>query len=241
MEQKNRILWVDFSKGVVMLLVIVGHSSIPTIIRGAIYSFHMPLFFLLSGYTTKCSETKQDILQRVKKTAKGLLLTAYLLWITRTLIYLLIGRVNYSLPQMFFSAIWAGGEEYEFWGLNIPAMGMTWFLVVLFILRNIYDVLQCLTKKHLTLISVCITFLGMLIGHWIQLPFSFDLALFSFVFYHCGQILKHKGIQFSTFKCVTSAMLAGGGAAYRICNLRYISRNDFKKISNFVYNMRNSG
>lgn len=171
MEQKNRILWVDFSKGIVMLLVIVGHSSIPTILRGAIYSFHMPLFFLLSGYTTKCSETKQDILQRVKKTAKGLLLTAYLLWITRTLIYLLIGRVNYSLPQMIFSAIWAGGVEYEFLGLNIPAMGMTWFLVVLFILRNIYDVLQCLTKKHLTLISVCITFLGMLIGHWIQLPF----------------------------------------------------------------------
>ena len=214
MEQENRILWIDCAKGMVMLLVIVGHSNIPSILRGAIYSFHMPLFFLLSGYTTKCSETKQQVSQRMKKTAKNLLITAYLLWIIRLMIYLLIGRVKYSLFQIMLSAVWAGGEEYNIAGFHIPAMGMTWFLVTLFILRNTYDILSYLTnEKHMTFISVCATILGMIIGLWIQLPFSFDLALVSFAFYHCGQLLRRNGIRISAPKCAASAILWGGGAA----------------------------
>lgn len=210
-EMKNRILWIDDIKGIVMLLVIVGHSSIPGILRGAIYSFHMPLFFFLSGYTTKCSETKQQILQRIKKTAKGLLIPAYLLWAIRLIIYLIIGRVDYSLPQVFLSAIYAGGEKYTVAGFTIPAMGMTWFLVTLFILRNTYDILQYLTKKYMTLISVCATILGIAVGFWFQLPFNLDLALFSFTFYHCGQLLSRNAVRVSASKFAASAILWGGG------------------------------
>lgn len=215
MEQKNRILWIDCVKGIVMLLVIVGHSNIPAILRGAIFSFHMPLFFLLSGYTTKCSETKQQIFLRIKKTAKSLFITAYLLWAIRLIIYFIMGRVSYSLPQIMLSAIWAGGGEYSIAGFNIPAMGMTWFLVTLFMLRNAYDILQYLAnKKHMTLVSVCVAILGRFIGLWIQLPFSFDLVLLSFAFYHCGQFLSRKCIRVSVPKCAASAILWGGGTTY---------------------------
>ncbi len=211
MEPKNRILWIDFTKAVVMLLVIIGHSSLPNFLRGALYSFHMPLFFLLSGYTTKCSETKQQIFQRIRKTAKGLLLRAYLLWVIRLMIYLIISRVQYSLPQIVLSAIWAGGAEYTISGFTIPAIGMTWFLVTLFLLRNAYDILQYLMhKKHMTLISVCATVLGMGVGLLFRLPLSFDLALLSFLFYHCGQLLSQKGIQVSVPKIAASTILWGG-------------------------------
>lgn len=210
MEQKNRILWIDFTKAVVMLLVIVGHSSIPAIFRGAIFSFHMPLFFLLSGYTTKCSETKQQIFLRIKKTAKGLLIPAFLLWAIRLIIYLIIGRVNYSLPQIILSAIWADGVEYKIAGFNIPAMGMTCFLVTWFILRNTYDIIQYLTnKKHMTLISGCTAILGMTIGLFVHLPFSIDLALLSFAFYHCGQLLSRNGIRVFAAKFDVSAIWGG--------------------------------
>lgn len=193
-----------------MILVIVGHSSIPGILRGAIYSFHMPLFFFLSGYTTKCSETKRQILQRIKKTAKGLLIPAYLLWAIRLIIYLIIGRVDYSLPQVFLSAIWAGGEEYTIAGFTIPAMGMTWFLVTLFILRNTYDILQYHFKKYMTSVSVGVAVLGMVIGLLFSLPFCFDLAMLSFAFYHCGQLLKNKSIQVSSLNFAASTILWGG-------------------------------
>ncbi len=210
MEQKKRILWIDFTKAVVMLLVIVGHSSIPAIFRGAIFSFHMPLFFLLSGYTTKCSETRQQIFLRIKKTAKGLLIPAFLLWAIRLIIYLIIGRVNYSLPQVFLSAVWAGGEEYTIAGFTIPAIGMTWFLVTLFILRNTYDFLHFYFNYYMTLISVCATILGITVGLWFQLPLNFDLALFSFAFYHCGQLLSRNAVRASVPKFAASTILWGG-------------------------------
>jgi fucose 4-O-acetylase-like acetyltransferase len=53
----NRIIWLDIAKGIGILLVITGHNlgfitNFPVEHR-LIYSFHMPLFFLLTGYTLK--------------------------------------------------------------------------------------------------------------------------------------------------------------------------------------------
>jgi fucose 4-O-acetylase-like acetyltransferase len=43
--------WIDIAKGIGIFLVIVGHSHCPPFLQTIIYSFHMPLFFFLSGYT----------------------------------------------------------------------------------------------------------------------------------------------------------------------------------------------
>ena len=49
---KQRLDWLDIAKGIAILLVIVGHTvNNPSIIRQVIFSFHMPLFFILAGYT----------------------------------------------------------------------------------------------------------------------------------------------------------------------------------------------
>ncbi len=47
---KNRIGWVDLLRGVGMFLVIIGHTLYNDFGRAIIYSFHMPLFFALSGF-----------------------------------------------------------------------------------------------------------------------------------------------------------------------------------------------
>ena len=46
----SRIDWVDLAKGIAILLVILGHTVKVPIIRAAIFSFHMLLFFILSGF-----------------------------------------------------------------------------------------------------------------------------------------------------------------------------------------------
>ena len=70
---KERILYFDILKGVAILLVIWGHSvliypinfmsegSIWKYIRDIIYSFHMPLFFIISGWTYAISKNKKII------------------------------------------------------------------------------------------------------------------------------------------------------------------------------------
>lgn len=42
--------WIDYLKGLGIILMIIGHSSIYQPVIKWIYGFHMPLFYMLSGY-----------------------------------------------------------------------------------------------------------------------------------------------------------------------------------------------
>ena len=53
---KDRILWLDTLKVMAIYLVVLGHIVSTTYqpnLKGIIYSFHMPLFFMISGYLNK--------------------------------------------------------------------------------------------------------------------------------------------------------------------------------------------
>ena len=49
MKEKERILWIDYTKSICIYLVVLGHTLIPQPMTDFIYTFHMPLFFFLSG------------------------------------------------------------------------------------------------------------------------------------------------------------------------------------------------
>ena len=46
---KERINWIDLSKGFAILFMVIGHTNIPESLSKYIWSFHMPLFFFVSG------------------------------------------------------------------------------------------------------------------------------------------------------------------------------------------------
>ncbi|WP_261379745.1 acyltransferase family protein [Bacillus licheniformis] len=46
---QKRIEWIDVSKGVGIILVVLGHTPTPDWLKTFIFAFHMPLFFFLSG------------------------------------------------------------------------------------------------------------------------------------------------------------------------------------------------
>ena len=46
----RRLRWLDLYKGLAILLVVLGHMNIPARASQLIYSFHVPLFFIASGY-----------------------------------------------------------------------------------------------------------------------------------------------------------------------------------------------
>lgn len=48
----NRLEWLDIAKGITILLMVIGHSNIPERLHYLIWVFHMPLFFIASGYST---------------------------------------------------------------------------------------------------------------------------------------------------------------------------------------------
>lgn len=46
----RRISWVDYGKGLAILLVFWGHAICPEPVRASFYAFHIPVFYFLSGY-----------------------------------------------------------------------------------------------------------------------------------------------------------------------------------------------
>ena len=68
---------IDIAKGIAIILMVMGHSSCPTELYKAIYSFHMPLFYILSGYFLNkdpLTDTRSFLLNKWKKLAIPLII-----------------------------------------------------------------------------------------------------------------------------------------------------------------------
>ena len=52
MEKGNRTQSVDIAKGILIILVVVAHAQMD-IVHDIIFMFHMPLFFVISGFLMK--------------------------------------------------------------------------------------------------------------------------------------------------------------------------------------------
>ena len=50
---KQRVLWIDWIKIIGIYLIVLGHMSAPG--NDFIYVFHVPLFFITSGYLAQKS------------------------------------------------------------------------------------------------------------------------------------------------------------------------------------------
>lgn len=69
MSTKKRIDWVDVAKGICMILVIISHAEEHFIpgqmakLKIPIYTFHMPLFFFISGYLFSMKSSFKEFLK----------------------------------------------------------------------------------------------------------------------------------------------------------------------------------
>ncbi len=70
-SRTERIGWIDTAKGIGILLVMLGHCYLDAKFVFWFYSFHMALFFFLSGYTFGA---KGDYFSFLKKKARTLLI-----------------------------------------------------------------------------------------------------------------------------------------------------------------------
>ena len=82
----KRIEYLDIAKGIGILLVVLGHNDFEVIslfMQRLIYSFHMPLFFFLSGYFINTAVPFFDFFKkRFHALIKPYLFTIFLIYFT---------------------------------------------------------------------------------------------------------------------------------------------------------------
>ncbi|WP_298399671.1 acyltransferase family protein [Sphingobium sp.] len=77
-QAQYRLDWVDVARGIGIVAVVVGHVWTRGPLRDAMYSFHMPLFFLLSGMLSRPHPvgvfTRRQLVSQMRPYAAFLLL-----------------------------------------------------------------------------------------------------------------------------------------------------------------------
>ena len=143
----KREAWLDGLKGFAILLVILGHvlsgsldaNTFPDAyyslygLRSWIYSFHMPLFFLLSGFTFTLAYYQGGTLQRRRYFRQ----VWNLLWIY-VLFALLLWGVKQVVPELV-------NETYtieDLKGMFLTPLGNFWYLYVLLALYLVAALVQ---------------------------------------------------------------------------------------------------
>ena len=163
--QRNNV--IDIAKGIAIILMVVGHcDDLPEVVRYFIYSFHMPLFFIFSGYFFR----KRGGMDCVKNSARGLLKPYLIVSIVGVLLATLLYGAEGFKEQLLGCILANGGAA--FFGERMPTTGPMWFLVALFWCRLFYDYLVSKTHRPL-LWSFVISTVAFAIGYFItNLPFG---------------------------------------------------------------------
>lgn len=131
---KVRVAWIDYLKFVAIIFVVWGHNYGGLVyVRDFIYSFHMPLFFMISGYLFK---TNLSYRENLTKSFKTLLLPYTYL--------------NLLLLPLYLWDMHKGASFLEY-AIRFVTGDLYWFIMALFLMRvasypilkkNIYYILM---------------------------------------------------------------------------------------------------
>lgn len=174
---------VDFVKAIGILLMILGHcQGIPYLLRNFIFSFHMPLFFIMSGYFYKDKPIKE-----LFKTGSKHLVVPYLITSLFIVLLCFVAQKPVLAQQKMIGILMSnGGWPQEKFGANLPYIGPIWFLLALFWCKIFYRTLKRLTNKCL-LVSTLLSSAAFIVGKYIlNLPFGLLTGFCGLVFYSMG-------------------------------------------------------
>ena len=186
---RERINWVDVARGIGVLLVIYGHGLAATPLRFIIYSFHMPLFFFISGVVFH-KRKNEKYLTVLKKDFKRILIPylifaaiSFTLWLSN----IPLDRIKWDLVLRQIIGIFYGSGNNGYLAINI----VLWFLPCLFIVKQIFWFISRLEIKLIIPILFLFSALGYCFHVFfptLKLPFGFESALTGVVFFGLGYL-----------------------------------------------------
>lgn len=187
----KRVEWIDLAKGLGMLLVILGHCvCFGGIMHNAIFAFHMPLFFILSGIVYKTNS--KGI---VSKKIKSLIVPYFIFSILGILVSLAIPIWRRKITvKSIICDIYLGNPD----NINVSSI---WFLMCMFWTCILTYLIYKIKKQYLrNSIVVILVILGFLFAHYRsnidilpmkRMPLDIDVMLVAIGFLYLGINLKN--------------------------------------------------
>ncbi len=206
MENIKRIDYLDYTKGFGILLVILGHiydASNP--IKIWLYSFHMPLFFIISGFFAKNTEFKVLF----KKKFKSLVIP-----------YISFGIITMGLMIVTNNGLNGEFKEYVYFFITGVGRDALWFLPCLFLIEVIFNIIIKIKNNKYKIFIVFILFLiGLCGAHFINSMILTTLyrAFVGLGFYSIGNYMYDK-LKTTNISTIILVLLFTGSSIATIYN-----------------------
>lgn len=186
--EKERIEWIDTLKFLGIFSIYLGHlGSIPNNIRSFVFSYHVPLFFLISGFFNKKIELKEYFLF-IKDSFKKYMYPYYFFTLI-SLIYISIRNNSFSFNNFIYSIT----------GIRNHVWGGLWFFSCLFTIKITYNLILAIFKNKFIVFIISIFLYVISMKYLPHIPrmnpkwvYNVDSAFFYIIFYSLGDILFDK-------------------------------------------------
>jgi fucose 4-O-acetylase-like acetyltransferase len=186
----------DIMKGIGILLVITGHlKGINPALHRFIFSFHMPLFFILAGYFYKLQEPRIASSKDFKR-----LIYPYLFTCALINLYQLINLIKNHDISVFLNTVvatfWGNGSvnHSSHYFADMPSIGAIWFLLALFWSKIIYNRIPH-HKRYTYAFVLILSIMGTFIDRYVvNLPFAILPGISALVFFAAGNYAKQNNI-----------------------------------------------
>ncbi|MBR3314417.1 MAG: acyltransferase family protein [Atopobiaceae bacterium] len=190
-SNRTRIRSFDIAKGIGMLCIIAGHLSSREV-NAVVFTFHVPLFFLISGCLyRKPSDATTALKKRATRLLVPYVMCATICCVCRGVQLVLMGDVKHSwqgIATSFVRALYGSGSP-KAPGGEIASFGAIWFLLALFWALTMYDVIA--DKKWTTLASIALFAVGVATKKW-WLPLSVQPGMCAVLFIHIGHLARKR-------------------------------------------------
>lgn len=199
LNNNKRLLTVDITKGIGFFLVVLGHLvSVESKISVIIFSFHMPLFYLMSGYLMPTLFAKNKFIKREIS-----LIINYIIFCVIGLLFSLIitsWRNTLTFKSLLFDVVFNTQPECihvgQIWFLFSMLWATLFFYVTHFVTKN-KEWLCLLIAIVISGISVVLSIFELDIYIYIYrygLPFKLLAGMSAYVFIELGYIAKKKNL-----------------------------------------------
>lgn len=189
----KRLAWVDAVKGICILLMIYGHTILPENMKVIIYTFHMPAFFILSGYTFnyKYNDFKEFAYKRLLPLLKAYLFFAVVSFFWSRFKYMIDQTIEpdtlHNFLGIFFSL---RNSDFSSGNWFFTAM-ITGYIMFYLCTNKIYKNFLCLV--FVTIVQFVLwTIYTVLFNK--ALPWALDTSLIVSVYLILGYLLKKYNI-----------------------------------------------
>ncbi len=186
----------DVCKALGIILVVWGHApGLSTTITTLIYSFHMPLFFFVSGYLLKAEKLTLPLNRQFRGMARALLVP-YLFFFILSLAYWLATRNVGSKAGKFEGITLIDAFEGLFSGLSSDLFvnPTLWFFPCMFVAQAIYRMLWQVVPHAAWIAAITLLAASAVLSltyPWdFRLPWGLDIVWIALVFFSLGQYLR---------------------------------------------------